>query len=113
MQAVLGATPGVFIGTTVILFGFAAIMTGQALARTWRPMWHAIPYALLLAIGARFIKYALFGGQLLSLSGYVISAIILIALTLFAYRVTLARKMVTQYPWLYERAGLFGWREKT
>ena len=29
-----------------------------------------------------------------------------------AYQVTRARWMVTQYPWLYERAGLFSWREK-
>jgi len=24
----------------------------------------------------------------------------------------MARKMVTQYPWIYERAGLLSWREK-
>jgi hypothetical protein len=23
------------------------------------------------------------------------------------------RKMIVQYPWLYERAGLFGWRSRT
>ena len=27
-------------------------------------------------------------------------------------RITQARKMVTQYPWIYERNGLFGWRLK-
>jgi len=30
----------------------------------------------------------------------------------YAYRLTQAHKMVAQYPWLYERAGLFAWREK-
>jgi hypothetical protein len=26
---------------------------------------------------------------------------------------TQARKMVKQYPWLYERSGLFSWRERS
>ncbi|WP_375731230.1 DUF6867 family protein [Azospirillum sp. B506] len=25
----------------------------------------------------------------------------------------MARRMVNQYPWLYERAGPFAWRERT
>jgi hypothetical protein len=112
MEAALGSSPGVFFGVTVVLFGFAAVMTGQALARTWRPARQLVPYALLLAAGARFFSYALFEGELLSLGGYVIGAIILLALALAAHRVTLARKMVTQYPWLYDRAGLFTWRQK-
>jgi hypothetical protein len=28
-----------------------------------------------------------------------------------AWRATRARRMTLQYPWLYERVGLFGWRE--
>ena len=35
---------------------------------------------------------------------------ILIGLALLAYRLTLVHKMVSQYPWLYERAGLFSWK---
>ena len=31
---------------------------------------------------------------------------------LLAFRLTLARKMPAQYPWLYERAGPFHWRAK-
>jgi hypothetical protein len=31
---------------------------------------------------------------------------------MFAHRLTLARKMASQYPWIYERAGLLGWRER-
>jgi urea transporter len=96
----------------VLLFGFAAVMTGQALARTWRPAWQLVPYALLLALGARFISYALFDGELLSPGGYVLGAAVLLALAFAAFRATLARKMVAQYPWLYDRAGLFGWRDK-
>jgi hypothetical protein len=29
-----------------------------------------------------------------------------------AYYLTRARRMVQQYPWLYERRGPFGWRRK-
>ena len=113
MEAVLGSSLGVFIGVTVILFGFAAIMTGQALASTWRPAGQLVPYMLLMAAGARFLTFALFQGKLLSLGGYIIGAIILTIVSLLAYRATRARQMVTQYPWLYERAGVFGWRDRT
>ncbi len=112
MQSLLGTSLGVFLGVTVALMGFAAYMTGQALANTWKPMWHTIVYGALLGASARFLIFALFEGKLLSLSGYVIDTIALVLIALFAYRVTQAHKMVTQYPWLYERTGLFGWREK-
>ena len=66
----------------------------------------------MLGGAARFLTFALFEGELLLLSGYLIDAAVLIAIALFAYRLTQARKMVAQYPWLYERAGAFGWRHK-
>lgn len=112
MQAFLGSSVMVFIGVTVLLTGFAAYMTGQALANTWRPMYQLFFYCLLLAAAARFLSYALFHGTLLSLSGFVIDTAVLTLIGLFAYRTTKARKMVKQYPWLYQRAGLFGWRER-
>jgi branched-chain amino acid transport system ATP-binding protein len=71
-----------------------------------------LPYALLLAAADRFLLYALFDGDLLSPSGFVVAFLVLAALCLLAWRVTRARRMVAQYPWLYERAGLFGWRER-
>jgi hypothetical protein len=112
MDPVLGTSVGVFVGLTVILIGGAAFMTGQALASTWRPSWHAVPYGLMLAAGDRFLVYALFNGPILSVSGYVVAAAVLCAIALVAFRLTQARKMVTQYPWLYERSGLFTWRDK-
>lgn len=102
----------VTIGVTVILLGFAALMTGQALAATWRPYWHAIPYSLLLAFGDRFLIWGLFGGSAVSVTGYVIDWIYLLLVSTASYRATRARQMVRQYPWLYERAGLFSWRER-
>jgi hypothetical protein len=108
----LGVSWPVFIGVVVVLFGFAALMTGQALAQTWRPYWHALPYAALLGAGAQFICYALFEGHIVA-TGWLVDFLVLLALASLAYRITLAHKMVNQYPWLYERAGLFSWRQKS
>jgi hypothetical protein len=105
-----GGSIGDFIGVTLVLFGGAAFMTGQALAGTWRPVWQMVPYGLLLGAADRFFTWGLFGGSLLSPSGFILDAAIIIASGCIAYRLTLAHKMTTQYPWLYERAGLFGWR---
>ena len=112
MIGVLGTTPEVFVGLTLVIMGFAAYMTGMGLANTWRPVWQPVLYSALLGFADRFLTFALFEGELLSLTGYLIDSAALIAISLFAYRSTQARRMVSQYPWLYVRAGLFGWREK-
>jgi hypothetical protein len=101
----------VFIGLTLILFGGCAYMTGQALAATWRPWWHVIPYSLLLGAADRFLGFALFGGDLLSLAGGLFDSATLVAIGLLAYRLTLVRRMAQQYPWLYIRTGLFTLRQ--
>ena len=66
----------------------------------------------LFAAVAMTALFALFEGELLSLGGFIVDSAVLIVIGLLSYRLTLTRKMVTQYPWIYERAGLFGWREK-
>lgn len=112
MEELLGARLGVFLGLTVCVMGFAAYATGQALANTWKPLWHAVLYAVLLGFGDRFLGFALFEGELLSPSGYLIDTAVLVAIALLGYRLNLARKMVRQYPWLYQRSGPFSWRRK-
>lgn len=112
MEALIGTTIPVFIGITVIVMGFAAFMTGQGVASTWRPVWNILPYCLLLGLADRFLTFSLFDGSLLSITGYLIDTATLFLICWFAYRTTLARNMVTQYPWLYESHGPFGWREK-
>ena len=98
---------------TILIVGFAAFMTGQALANTWRPMWQMLPYGLLLGFADRFLVWGLFEHTVgTSVTGYLIDTAYLLIVGFAAYRMTQARKMVNQYPWLYERAGLFGWREK-
>jgi hypothetical protein len=111
--SLFGASAETFLGLTLLLFGAAALATGRALALAWRPAWQALAYALLLAIGDRFLLYALFGGRLLSASGYALAAAILAVIALAGYRWHQARLMVRQYPWLYERAGAFSWRARS
>ena len=113
MSGLLGTSFSVFFGMTVVLMGFVAFVTGQALANTWRPRPQACLYPLLLGLFDRFLTFALFEGELLSLTGFLIDSAVLVAISLFAYAYTRARKMETQYPWLYERVGLFGWRERS
>lgn len=102
----------VFIFVTLIVFGGGAFLMGQALAETWRPAWQNIPYGLMLTVFNRFIHWALFKGPLTDPGLFVLDAAVIIVIALFAYRVTQVRKMVTQYPWIYERSGLFSWRDR-
>ncbi len=91
---------------------FAAYMTGQGLANLWRPAWQILMYGLMLGLVDRFLVFALFEGPLLSLAGYLIDTAILLAVAGVGYRLTQTHRMVSQYPWLYERAGLFSWRAR-
>jgi hypothetical protein len=101
----------VFHGLTVILVGGAAIMTGRALADGWKSPWQVVFACFGLALANRFLAYALFGGELLSLSGFVIGFAVITAMALIAYRLTIVHKMVAQYPWRYQRESLWTYRE--
>jgi hypothetical protein len=105
-------TIGEFIGVTVILFGFAAFLMGQAIAETWRPAWQNVTFGVALALGNHFIDCSLFDKDWASFTHYLLDAIWIVIVSFIAYRATLARKMAAQYPWLYERAGVFSWRER-
>jgi len=113
MNDLLGTSLGLFVLVTILMFGGAAWQTGQALAQTWRPFWHMIVYGLMLAAADRLMLVLLFGGQLFAALPFLVAAIVVIGLGSFAYRLTQARKMVGQYPWVYERSGLLGWRERS
>jgi hypothetical protein len=112
MEDWLGGSVTEFILVTVIIFGFAGLKSGQALAMTWRPVWQVLLYGLILAAANRFLSYALFFGQLLSVSGYIVDFVVICGIGVTGYRLTRAHQLVTQYPWLYERAGLFSWRKR-
>lgn len=112
METLLGTTLPVFIAITVSIMGFAAYMTGQGLAKTWRPVWQLAGYCILLGAADRFLIWGLFEGDGFLVSGYLVDTGVLFVISLVAYRMTQANLMVTQYPWLYERTGPFTWREK-
>ena len=110
MSDVLGTSLGVFIGLTVLLFGLAAFRTGETIAQAWRPAWQAVLAAFGLTLADRFLAAALYDSPSLSLAA--VAWVYVTAVTLFAWRATLARKMVRQYPWLYEPAGILRWRRR-
>lgn len=110
-STLLGTSPAVFLGVTVILAGWTGFMTGQAIARTWRPVWQVVFYCALLAAAGRFLIYGLFDGELLSWKGYLCDAAAVIVIGLISFQASKAQKMVNQYPWKLRRVGLFGWRE--
>ena len=99
--------------TVVILVAmwFAAYMTAKALANAWRPMWQPVAYCGLLGFADRFLVFALYDGDLFSLTGYLVDTAVLIAISVLAFQLNRAKKMVSQYPWLYEPAGPLGWRK--
>jgi hypothetical protein len=112
MQTILGTSLGVFIGLTVIITGAAAIMTGKALAENWKPAWQVVIACFGLGLANRFLMYALFGDELLSLTGFLFNFAVITAMALVAHRITKVHRAVSQYPWRYERETLFSYRRK-
>jgi hypothetical protein len=98
---------------TAVIGGGAAAMTGRAIAATWRPYWHAVGYIFLLGAAVRFVHFALFDAELLSLPSYLADTLYLVVVGSIAWRLTRTNQMVRQYAWLYERSGPFTWRERT
>lgn len=96
----------------VILGCWAAWMTGRAMASSWSSPVQLVVYTLLLALGMRFLHFALFEATLLSLRFYMTDAVILLVFALVSYRFTRTRQMVQQYYWLYERTGPLTWTKR-
>jgi hypothetical protein len=115
MQGILYEEPSFWLFglVTVLMGGWAAWMTGRAIALTWRRYWNLVLYLLLLGAVVRFIHYALFGGTLLSLHYFIVDALVLFAIGSLGFRYYRARQMTRQYRWMYERTGPFSWRERT
>ena len=73
LTALLGTTPAIFIGLTVVLVGGAAILTGRAVASNWKPAWQVVASCFGLALADRFLTYALFQGELVNLWGIIVA----------------------------------------
>lgn len=101
-----------FLLVTVVLGGWTAWMTGRAVALAWHPVARALLWSLPLAVGVRFIHFALFDGTFLSLHYYLVDLAVVAAVAALSHRHTRAGQMTRQYHWLYEPSGPLGWREK-
>ena len=111
LTALLGTSPAIFIGLTVVLVGGAAILTGRAVANNWKPAWQVVASCFGLALADRFLIYALFQGELISPSGILIHFIVLTVMGLAAWQIAKVGKLVNQYPWRYRRTSPFGYTE--
>jgi hypothetical protein len=95
---------------TGLIGGGAAWLAGHAIAGTWRPIWHTAGAMLLLGAAVRFVHFALFDAELLSLASYLADTAFLLLIGCLAWRATRAAQMATQYPWIYVRTGPLTWR---
>ena len=103
----------VFLFLTVFLGGGAAVLTGRNFAGNWRPVSRIMLAGMGIALGVRFLHFALFEETLLTLPGYLADALVVIVLGLLGYRWRRAQQMASQYYWLYERTGPLTWRQRT
>jgi hypothetical protein len=96
----------------VVFFGPASFSAGHSVSTTWRSWRQLVFYTALLSAGLRFLDYALAGGELWSVAGFLLGWVVQMSIGAFAYRLTQARQMVRQYPWLYRRKNLLGWEKR-
>ena len=93
MQGILYEEPSfwLFVLVTVLMGGWAAWMTGRAMAITWRPFWTLILYLFILGAAVRFIHFALFGGTLVSIHYYAVDTIVLLIIGALGFQYRRAR----------------------
>ncbi len=97
---------------TVILGGAAAVASGRAIAGSWKSFAIVPVYMVILSAALRFLQYALFQGDLLSIPEFVVTLALMLAAAGYGYRAQRTQQMVTQYSWLYSKAGPLGWTRK-
>ena len=95
---------------TLVLGGGCAILTGRAIALTWRSIWTAAVAMIPMGFAVRFVHFALFDETLLAPRTLAIEIAILIAFSCLSFQRTRALQIVRQYYWLYEPRGPLGWR---
>ncbi len=100
-----------FQSVLTVLAAAAAVASGRALAMTWGPVWLLVPYVAVLSAAVRFLHFALFQDELLSLHYYFDTLVVLLAIAGISYKSMRATQMATQYSWAYQKAGL-NWRAR-
>jgi hypothetical protein len=103
---------GVFLLVTVILGGGATVLSGRAIAETWRPWWQVVAYSFILGGAVRFIHFSLFDGTLLSAHYYMVDSAVCMAFGFLGFRTARVAQMLTQYRWTNEPDGPLRWRRK-
>lgn len=113
-QGILHEEPSIwyFLLVTCVMGGWAAWMTGRALASTWRSTLQLFGYLLILGAAVRFIHFALFDGTLLTAHYYLVDTVVVQIVGALGYRKTRARQMADKYRWLYLSDGPFFWKER-
>ncbi len=91
----------------------AAWMTGRSIANDWKPVWNLVLAVLGLGLGARFLHFALYEAQFISLSRYLVDTAVLAIVAWLGYQFTRTNQMTRQYHWLYEKASPLSWRAKS
>lgn len=104
------APPGEY--TFTLLCMAAAWMIGRSVANDWRTMAHLVGYVLLLGLGSRFLHFALYEAQFVSLSRYLTDTVVLLIVAYLGFRYTRTNQMTRQYYWLYEKVSPLSWRAK-
>lgn len=99
MDGILYAEGGLisFLIVTVAIGGGMAYAAGGAVADGWKSMAHLVFYTFLLTLADRFLHYALFEGELLSLQHFVIDFLILLAFAWLGFTLRRASQMKRQY----------------
>ncbi len=89
----------------------AAVATGRSFAKSWSPLWLALPAMIALAAAVHFLHYALFQEDLTSLYYYAVTFVLLLIAAVLGYQAMRSRQMGTQYSWAFRSAGL-SWRPR-
>lgn len=89
-----------FLIITLCLGGAAAIMSGRALALTWRSRWQIAVAMVFLAMAVQFLHYALLGTALLHGLAFAMNYAVLFILAWLGFSWTRRRQMKRQYYWL-------------
>ena len=99
MGGILYAEGGLlsFLILTVVIGGGMAYAAGGAVADGWKSMAHLVFYTFLLTLADRFLHYALFEGELLSVPRFVVDFLILLAFAWLGYSLRRASQMKRQY----------------
>jgi hypothetical protein len=101
-----------FLLVTFVMGGWAAWMTGRAMASTWQRYPVLVGYLILLAAAVRFIHFALFDGTLLSVQFYLVDLVVVQVIGAVGYRMTRVAQMTAKYRWLYLPNGPMFWKDR-